>query len=182
MEPTHFDRRSARGLTLIEAAVVVAVLAIVVATAVPSLAGFIDMRRLDSAASQLAADLRLARGEAVARNRAVRVSVQASGAASCWIVHTGGAADCGCGTDDDTAVCSAGAVAIKAVTLGGDAPLRVDANVRSIRFEPLHGTATPTGTLRVTDRRGRSVHHVVNVIGRARSCSPAAAVTGWSAC
>ena len=55
------------------------------------------------------------------------------------------------------------------------------ANVASIAFDPLHGTSTPTGTLRLVDGRGRAVHHVVNVMGRVRSCTPAG-VPGWRAC
>ena len=45
----------------------------------------------------------------------------------------------------------------------------------------MHGTSTPTGTLRLVDSRGRAVHHVVNVMGRVRSCTPAG-VPGWRAC
>lgn len=186
MATKHSNRRESRGptlgLTLVETAVVVAVLAIAAATAVPSLADFIELRRLDAAANQLAADLQLARSESLARNRALRLSVQAASDASCWIVHTGLAADCRCGAAPDTAVCNAGTVAVKTVTLGGTGRLRVEANVASMRFEPLHGTVTPAGTLRVVDSRGRAVQHVVNVIGRPRSCSPSGAVNGWRAC
>jgi type IV fimbrial biogenesis protein FimT len=49
-------------------------------------------------------------------------------------------------------------------------------------FDPLHGTATPTATWRVIARDGRAIHHVVNVMGRVRSCSPDAAVPGHRAC
>jgi type IV fimbrial biogenesis protein FimT len=45
----------------------------------------------------------------------------------------------------------------------------------------MHGTSTPTGTLRLVGGRGRAVHHVVNVMGRVRSCTPAG-VPGWRAC
>ena len=176
-------RRRSRGLTLIETAIVLAVTAIVGATAVPSLAAFIDGRRLDAAAVSLAADIQFVRTEAVARNRTVRLTVRSDAGQSCWIVHTGGAGDCVCGAAAP-AVCGGTAVQIKTVVLGPADHVRVQANVASIVFDPLHGTSTPTGTIRLVDNRGREVRHIVNVMGRARSCSPAGAgaVAGWHSC
>lgn len=162
------------GLTFIELAITLAVMAIVAATAVPGLADFIDARRLD-------ADVQFVRSEAIARNRTVRLSVHADAARSCWVIHTGPAADCVCGSGG-TAVCSGDAVHIRSVVLGLAAHVGVQGNVASIVFAPLHGTSTPTGTLRLVDSRGRAVHHIVNVMGRVRSCSPGAAVAGWHAC
>src|SRR5882757_1988306 len=82
------------GISLIEAMIVVVVTAIVATTAAPSLAAFIDGRRLDAAAHALAADVQFARSESVARNRPLRLSFHASGASSCWVLHTGSAAQC----------------------------------------------------------------------------------------
>ena len=86
-----------RGLTLVEAAVVIAVVATVATTAAPSLQRLIDQRRLDAAATQLAADLQLARNESIARNRVVRLSWHAG--SSCYVVHTGRADQCLCTAD-----------------------------------------------------------------------------------
>ena len=61
---------------------------------------------------------------------------------------------------------------IKTVVLAAADRVSVGANVASIAFDPLHGTSTPTGTLRLVDAGGRAVHHVVNVMGRVRSCTP----------
>ena len=49
-------------------------------------------------------------------------------------------------------------------------------------FDPAQGTVSPTGSIRIVDSRGDSITHVVNIIGRMRSCSPAAAVSGFKAC
>ena len=170
-----------QGLTLVEAAIVLAVIATVAATAAPSLSSFIDGRRLAAAATRLAADLHLARSEAVSRNRAVRLSLHAGADASCWVLHTGAAAQCTCDTPGP-AVCTGGALEIKTVVWRRDERVAIDGNVASILFDPLQGTASPTGTLRVVDARGRAVQHVVNVMGRVRSCSPNGAVPGWPAC
>ena len=171
-----------RGLTLVETAIVVALTAIVAATAAPSLAGFIDARRLDGAASRLAADIQFVRGEAIARNRALRLSFHSTANAStCWIIHAGPAAQCAC-SDDGTAVCTGADAVIKAVVLPAGERVALAANVGSIVFDPLHGTSTPTGTLRLLAANGRAIHHVVNVVGRVRSCSPGAVVPGYRAC
>ena len=116
------------------------------------------------------------------RSRATSRSESASTSAggTCWVVHTGLAAQCRCG-DAAPAVCSGGAVEIKTVVLAAADRVSVRSNVASIAFDPMHGTSTPTGTLRLVDRTGRAVHHVVNVMGRVRSCTPAG-VPGWRAC
>ena len=102
-----------RGLTLIEAAVVVAIVATVATAAAPGLGRLIDHHRLEAGASQLAADLQLARNESIARNRVVRVSWQA--AANCYVVHTGAADQCTCAADG-SGQCSAGATLLQAYT------------------------------------------------------------------
>ena len=183
METKHradAPQRRNRGFSLIESAIVLAVTAIVAATAVPSLVSFIDGRRLDATANALAADVHFVRTEAVARNVTVRLSVLEAPGGTCWVVHTGPAAQCSCG-DAPPAVCGGGAVEIKTVVLAAADRVSVRANVASIAFDPLHGTSTPTGTLRLADAAGRTVHHVVNVMGRVRSCTPTG-VPGWRAC
>jgi type IV fimbrial biogenesis protein FimT len=168
------------GLSLLELAIVVAIIAIVGATAVPSFTAAVDARRLDAAATHLAADLQFVRSEAIARNRPLRLSVRAGADATCWIVHTGNPADCSCAAA--TATCSGGALAIKSVVLPNSERVAVTGNVASIVFDPLHGTSTPTGTLRLTGAAGRAIHHVVNVLGRVRSCSPDGGVAGYPSC
>ena len=95
MATTHAARdtgkRRQHGLTLLELAIVVAITAIVAAAAAPSFTALIDARRLDSAATRLAADIQLARSEAIARNQPLRLSLFTGTGASCWIVHSGAA-------------------------------------------------------------------------------------------
>jgi len=183
MDTKHFSsrpKRRPRGFSLIEAMVVVAVIAVVATTAVPGLVAFIDGRRLEASATALAADVQFVRTEAVARNQPIRISFYAGGANTCWVVHTGAAAECRCSAAAP-AVCTGDAVEIKTVVLVAADRVSVNANVASITFDPLHGTSTPTGTLRLVGTGGRAVHHVVNVMGRVRSCTPNG-VPGWRAC
>jgi type IV fimbrial biogenesis protein FimT len=178
MATTHSTRDTGKhrqhGLTLLELAIVVAITAIVAAAAVPSFSALIDARRLDGAATRLAADIQLARSEAIARNRPLRLSIFSGAGTSCWIVHSGAAADCRC-SDDAGAVCGDSAHAIKSVVLANNERVSIAGNVASIVFDPLHGTSTPTGTLRLVGARGSAVHHVVNVVGRV-------VVPGYSPC
>jgi type IV fimbrial biogenesis protein FimT len=124
------------------------------------------------------------RTEAVARNVAVRLSFHDSPGGTCWVVHTGAAGQCACDAEG-AAACAGDAVALKSFRLPAAGRIGVQSNVASIRFEPLHGVATPAGTLKVVAASGRAVHHVVNIAGRVRSCTPSVAappVPGYRPC
>ncbi len=170
------------GVTLIEACIVLAITAIVAGSAAPGMQSLIDARRLEGAATQLATDIQFVRSEAVARNEALRLSMHTAAAGSCYVVHTGNADQCSCAAASGPALCSGGAREVKTVTITTADRVGLQANVASLLFDPLHGTSTPTGTLRLTGTSGRAVHHVINVMGRVRSCSPQAAVPGYRAC
>lgn len=168
-----------RGITLVEAAVVIAIIAITSSAAAPGLQRLIERHRLEAAATQLAADLQLARNESMARNRVVRLSWHA--ASGCYLLHTGAADTCTCDTGG-AAQCAPGQTPIRAVPWEGGSRISLQSSTASIAFDPLHGTVTPTATWRITAADGRAIHHVVNVMGRVRSCSPLAAVPGYRAC
>ena len=173
--------RRQRGVSLIETCTVIAITSIVVGSSVPSLQGLIEARRLQGAATTLATDVQFIRTEAVARNQPLRFSMHPSAEGSCYVIHTGAAAQCSC-TGSGPALCSGGAEAIKTVHLRPVDKVALQTNVSSLLFDPLHGTSTPTGTLRLVGSAGKEIRHVINVMGRVRSCSPFAAVTGYAAC
>lgn len=168
------------GVTLIEAAVVVAIAAIAVSTVAPGFQGLVARKRLEGVAAQLATDLQYVRTAAVARNEPVRISFHSSADGSCYVVHTGNSPQCSC-TGDAPAACSGGAVQIKTVWLPAAQQVAVQGSASSILFDPVHGTSTPTGTARVTGTPG-AIHHVINVMGRVRTCSPAPALQGYRVC
>jgi prepilin-type N-terminal cleavage/methylation domain-containing protein len=76
-------KRRANGLTLMELMVTVAILAILVALAMPSFNTFVARGRLSGAAEALAQDLQLAKSEALRRNADVTISFS-DGAAWCY--------------------------------------------------------------------------------------------------
>jgi type IV fimbrial biogenesis protein FimT len=179
MKTKRLVRASALGFTVVEVVAVVAVAGIIATTAVPSLAGLIDTQRLSGVASELASDLQHARAEAVQRNQGVRVSFKAD--AGCYVIHTGSADQCQCAASGP-ASCEGDAQAIKTVALDDTRRIVLHSNVASMVFDPVHGTASPAATLRITGPQGRSVQHTVNVMGRVRSCSPLSGVSGYRAC
>ena len=170
-----------RGVTLVENAVAMLISAIAVSAALPGFQGLVAKKRLQGVATQLATDLQYVRTEAVARNEPVRVSFHADAAGSCYVIHTGAKALCSCHAPGPAA-CTGGAQQIKTVYVALAQQVSVQANVGSILFDPLHGTSSPTGTVKALNAQGGAIHHIVNIMGRVRSCSPAGAVAGYRNC
>ena len=161
-----------RGITLIEAAVTLAILAVLVCGAAPSFGGLIERQRLVGLAAQMATDVQFVRGASVWRNEPLRLSFYSATWGSCYVVHSGARHQCSCAANTTSAVCTGDAVQLKTVSVPASTGLSVQANVSSILFDPLHGTSTPTGTLRVVSPAAGAIHHIVNVLGRVRTCTP----------
>ncbi len=71
--------RRARGFTLIELMVTVAVLGILAAVAAPAMISFVNANRLNGTTGEMTASLQLARSEAIRRNARVTVCSSANG-------------------------------------------------------------------------------------------------------
>lgn len=165
------------GLTLVEVGIAMAISALITALALPSLGDILARRKLHGWAQQLVADIRLARSEAILHNAPVRISFASGASGTCYVIHTGRADGCPCAPGPATTACPASA-RIKHVVFEEHAGIRLSSNVRSMLFEP-RGTVTPAATITVHSDRGGSIRHVVNILGRVRSCAvPAAAQAG----
>ncbi len=175
-------RRSVhRGFTLIEFCVVLVLIGLTLSLAVPGLAALHERQRLRGAAAELASDLQWMRSQALARNESMRLSVYQNDGGSCTVVHTGNRNDCRC-ESHGTATCDGDAQALKTSHWQTREKISVQANITSMAFDPAQGTVTPTGSIRIVDSRGAGITHVVNILGRIRSCSPSAAISGFQAC
>ena len=176
-------RRQQRGTTLVETCMVLAIIVIVLGSALPSLQQARLHRHMDGAAAQLETDIQLTRSRAVAEGRTLRMSFIQDAAGSCYVVHAGSADSCTCDAGG-RAQCSNGQEALRSVRYDNQHPVKLQSNVRSISFNPDLGTSTPTGTVRVQSSAVHTVHAVVNVMGRVRHCAPATAtaVKGYPAC
>ena len=175
-------RASQLGLTLIETATAMSVVSATVGLAAPSFMGAIDRRHLEGTAQQFETDVHYARTLAVARNSAVRMSFSADADATCYVIHDGSANACQCAAAEGEAVCTGTAQALRTVRVAARIGVRVESNSRSILFDPAFGTSTPTGTVQILGRNGASIHQIINIMGRVRTCSPAPALAGYRTC
>jgi len=170
-----------RGLTLIEICIVLAIVSILVGTAIPSFDQSHKKRLLDGTAAELATDLRYVRSEAVARNEGVRIGFRAVAGGTCAMIHTGANSDCSCSADG-VAACGNGATLLKSHFHPTSSGVSVTANVTSMRFDETNGTVTPAGTVTLASANGKMLRHVVNIMGRVRTCSPGATVKDVKPC
>jgi type IV fimbrial biogenesis protein FimT len=173
--------RSQRGVSMVESLVCLAITAGGLGATLPGFEKLRTQRHFDGAAAQLETDIHYTRSLAVARNHSLRMSFHTDTEGSCYVVHTGARDDCTCAADGST-TCTDGAVPLRSVRFGQGNTLQLSVNVGSILFDPIKGTSTPTGTLRLVASDDRAVHLVVNLMGRVRTCSPDKTVPGYRAC
>ncbi|HET9820591.1 MAG TPA: GspH/FimT family pseudopilin [Burkholderiaceae bacterium] len=178
---SHSGRRVHRGLSLVEACITLAIASVLVGTAAPSFDQLMRKRALDGIASELATDLRYARAEAVARNEAVRVGFRTVAGGTCVMLHSGNNSDCACDANG-VAACSGGASLLKSTYYPSRGGILVLANVVSMRFDHVNGSVTPAGSIDVTAADGSTLRHVVNIMGRVRTCSPGGLVRDAKPC
>lgn len=178
----HMKQIQQRGVSLIEVSAVLAVIAIVSAGAIPGLKDLQQRQQTRSVVTEIGTDLQWLRSEAVSRNQGIRISFS-SGAngQGCYVIHTGAASACTCQAVGP-AQCVGDAREIKTVSQPTSGLTRVHANVSYMLYAPQHGTTTPGGSVFITGADGRSVKHVVSLMGRVRTCSPEGAVTGYPRC
>jgi len=170
-----------QGVTLLESMVAVTIMSVALSVAVPSFGVATEKRRLEGEAAQLRTDIHLARSESVRANQTLRLTVSSGSSGSCYVIHTGKAPDCPC-LADAPPVCANGAYALRSVRLAANGPIKLSSNVASMVFDPQRGTTSPTGTLRLTSPQGREVRLIVNIMGRARSCTPSDDLPGYARC
>jgi len=174
--------RSARGFTLIEALVVVALVALLLSFALPAGSLWLQRQRLGHAAELLLSDLHLARSEAVhgARNILLRITETAAG--TCYVIHSGPVNGCLCALAGPPS-CLADAQALKQAQW----PRRSGypnllSNVPTLLFSGRQGTVSLAATLRMATQGIGEVTHVVSITGRIRSCAADGSFMRWPAC
>lgn len=157
-----------RGFTMLEAMIVLAIVALVASLALPSFSAAAERARLKAAAEGLAADLAEARFEAAKRGSALHVEIH-SGTEWCWNVAT----RAGCG-------CSQAPCRLKATRAGEHGGIAL-AEAQSARFEPV-GTAPAGAGALFESTRGEQLRVELSALGRARICAPGGRVAGYAAC
>jgi type IV fimbrial biogenesis protein FimT len=158
-----------RGITLLEVMVVIAIIGIIVAIAVPSYQDMIEVKRLQQAAEALKSDMQFARAEAIKRSSDLRLTI--SSATWCYGIDDGNTA-CACGTAGDCAIKAVDGRQFQGISIDGD---------NSVTFSFRRGTANAAGsTLSSLNYNARVV---VGNVGRVRICAPGGAgLPGYPAC
>ena len=166
---------------MIESLVAAAISSTLAAAAAGHFAQWRTQSGIEQVASAFETDVQHARSLALARNQAVRLSFEAAPDGACWVIHTGARGACVC-QSGGAAQCTGNEQVFRVAHWPHKQPVRVESNVRSLSFDPAHGTASPTGTVRITGSGSKSVHQVVNIMGRVRSCVPGGGLAGYKAC
>lgn len=175
------QRRRCRGTTFVETLAALGIGALLLGMALPALQQFRQTQQLRARADSLAADLRLARAEAVRLSEPVYFRVSGKGSGSCYILHLGVRNGCDC--DGGRAVCTRpGAAVIKAEWLPPDQPVRISSNAETLDFQVRQGLVTQTGSVELRLAHGPAIRQVIAITGRVRSCYVGSPVVNMPRC
>lgn len=190
------------GFTLIELLIVVALVALIVTLAAPSLREMILMQRLRSVSAQVVADLAWARSETISRGTFVQVRFQSSSGPtgmSCYIIYArqnvSDSPLCDC-TADEGSRCTGATSEVRTVRAPNSESIRIDPPVGGMSFFTFDprtgGIALPPSDLEnaapepfVVDSyidAARKFRATVGISGRTTVCAPAGSTVGGTAC
>jgi type IV fimbrial biogenesis protein FimT len=170
------------GSSLIELITVTAMLSALMSIAIASYADLRSTQGLRAAAALLETDIQFARSLSLTTGQAVRMDVVATATGgSCYLIHLGPAGSCQCNGAQPPR-CAAGAALLRAEEQVATAGVAIAPLARPIVFDAGKGTISPTATIRLHDQAGRSIHQVVNIVGRVRSCAQGSTMPGLPRC
>jgi type IV fimbrial biogenesis protein FimT len=165
--------RDHSGASLAELMVVVAILALLAAAALPISMDLAARQRLRGAADNLRGDLNFARSEAVKRRAAVFVTFSPGGQ-WCYAVTLDAACGCGipCATPDSLLRQTFSSEAAAGVTMQSAAFAgSFCGGQECVRFEAFHGNAMGSnGTAIFQGAEGSQYKVIVSALGRIRAC------------
>jgi len=169
LQALHPAQRRQRGLTMIEMAIALAVLAILGALAIPSFSNRLARERLAANAESLAADVSEARFDAARRGQALYV-LAGTGPGACWAIGT--QPGCGC---EQVQACQ-----VRRVPGNPKSGIRI-VEAHDVRLEPA-GTAAVTSAAVLESPSGERLRVDVIALGRTRICTAHGPAVKYPAC
>ena len=161
------SNKQSDGFTLIELIIVVAIIGIFSAVAIPSIKDMTDRNRLKNIVETMAQDIQLARSEAVKRNSDIFLTVDES-AAWCYGIDSN-AAGCDCTVTNSANDAYCDLKRIVSTDFSNISVTAANTNLASVTFTPT-GVAQNTGKIEFVS--GNMLARLnVNVVGRIRTCS-----------
>lgn len=169
-----------RGFTLIELIVVMVVLGILLAMAVPSFTTLMDSIRVKRAGDAVSAFLVNTKSEAIKRNTTVRAIVQSASSGATWCIGMTTASTCDCLTAGSCQIDGVDRIisssAYKNILLDGPD------DGHAFVFSALRGTVTGNETVEFESDNAQKLNVVVGLTGRVRLCSPDGSAGGYPTC
>lgn len=171
-----------RGFTLLEALVVLLLMSLLLAFALPAGQRWLQRQRLWHAAETVMADLYFARSEALHGSRNVLLRFVSTPSGSCYVIYSGPQNSCQCGPEGPS-TCQPGSQAYRTY----QAPQRdgfpmLSSNISSMLFSSRLGTVALAATFRLSTDGVGEVRHIVGITGRVRSCSVDRSFMRWPTC
>ena len=146
---------------------------------VPSFGAALARRHVEGAAAQVQTDMELARSEAVRTGRTIHLRFNNSGG-NCYLLYTGTLNACSCSASGQSH-CAPGSQPLRTQVLDRQG-VQMQSNVATMTFDPVQGTVTPTGTVRLEGHENLSLRVIVSLLGRIRTCTPTTGMPGYKRC
>lgn len=165
-----YEKLRCSGFTTLELMIVIAIIAILAALALPSFKTTLEKQRITRAAEAVLADLRWARAEAIKRNRTVRATFTTGGSWS-YTINTVPAL----AVSDGILPKTVNGIDFPSTTL---TTASFAGGVAYTTFDPTRGTNPNNGTVTITSNNF-SAEVKVSTLGRARICG---SIGGYETC
>lgn len=162
------NKNRVSGLSLVEAMLACALLAILLGLALPANGRLLDAQREQGQLAQFRAHVQHARLQALGSGATVHLRFHGSAAGSGYTLHQGPRDACRL-DEHGSASCDDNAELLTAEWLPAQGGVSLQANVARMSFDARSMTVTPTGSVTFLDRQGRGHRVVVALTGRLRT-------------
>lgn len=173
-------RQPLLGVTLVELMVTLAIMAVLVAVALPSMRDFVARKRLEGVSQELVTDLRLLKSQQLMKGRMAVIRFGSSTEQTCYALYfkgTGRVLDCDC-TRPAGSECGADGLAgrpelIRLASIPRSSGVALTANRTDISLAGIDGMPVGNATLQATIESSRtgSIRVSTNAVGLPSICS-----------